>query len=163
MTTAIDKQLTELVGTFADPIIVHLGGWGDSLPDWIRGEITLERLVENMRSIKEADGHKGTDAEAVAYLYTASLTAPMTENWTRIYLYVASKEMAKHGTEVPDDIKVESLSDYELGELNKLKSWIYDKRVKARKERAKQERQSKPAPDTEQQTEPCQLAFALRD
>ena len=32
----------------------------------------------------------GTDAEACAYLNTASLTAPMDNDWSQIYLYVAT-------------------------------------------------------------------------
>jgi hypothetical protein len=86
-------MISDLVGTFTDPIIVYPGGWGDTLPDWIRTQITLERLIENM---KEAYGEQptGTDAEATAYLYTASLTAPMSDDWTKIYLHVAGKTYA---------------------------------------------------------------------
>ncbi len=33
------------------------------------------------------------------------------------------------------DIAVDSISDYQIGELNRLKSWLYHQRVKARTER----------------------------
>ena len=77
MAKTTDGMIGDLVGTFTDPIIVFPGGWGDTLPDWIKTQITLERLVESM---KEAPGEQptGTDAEATAYLYTASLTAMIT-------------------------------------------------------------------------------------
>ncbi len=134
-----DKWISELVGVFCDPIIVMPGGWGDSLPDWLKQTITMERLFEN---IKGAHGEEmtGSDAEACAYLYTASLTAPIGSEWTNIYLYVAGKVYEKwrtptSGVSMPADIKVEKLSQYEMGELNRLKRWIYEQRVRNRKDR----------------------------
>ena len=40
-----DKWIDDLVGAIADPIIVFPGGWMDTLPDWIKPQITLERLL----------------------------------------------------------------------------------------------------------------------
>ena len=78
----------------------------------------------------------GTEAEACAYLYTAGLTAPMDNDWSRIYLYVATKTYTRcKGGEVPDDIRVETLDDYQMGELKRLKDWLYRQRVKIREER----------------------------
>ena len=76
----IEKGISEIVGCLTDPIIVFPGGWGDSLPDWIKTSITLERLVENMKALK-GEIMTGTDAEACAYLYTACLTQPMDHDW----------------------------------------------------------------------------------
>ena len=77
----------------------------------------------------------GTDTEACAYLYTAGLTAPMDHDWSQIYLYIAGKTYARHnGSQVPDDIQVESLNNYQMTELNRLKSWIYRKRAQVRQE-----------------------------
>lgn len=86
----VEKVISDIVGVFTDPIIVFPGGWGDTLPEWIKSSITLERLMENMKALK-GEEMTGTDAEACAYLYTASLTQPMGHNWTDIYLYVAGK------------------------------------------------------------------------
>ena len=72
----LDKGISEIVGAICDPIIVMPGGWGDTLPDWLKSAITLERLIENIKVIK-GEEMTGTDAEACAYLYTASLTAPL--------------------------------------------------------------------------------------
>ena len=134
-----EPWIDDLVGTFCDPIIVMPGGWGDTLPDWIKGQITLERLIENMKATK-GEQPTGTDAEACAYLYTAALTHPLDSHWTTIYLYVATRVMSKKGTEVPEDIKVESLTDYEMSQLEDLKRWLYRQRVKEREERRKAER-----------------------
>ena len=41
---------------------------------------------------------------------------------------------------MPDDIRVEKLSDYEMGELRRLKDWLYKQRVKFRRERDRIER-----------------------
>jgi hypothetical protein len=116
----IDKHISALVGVFTDPIIVFPGGWGETLPEWLKQAITLERLIDNM---KEAHGQEatGTDAEACAYLYTAGLTQSTDHDWSQIYLYVATKVMGQKGTELPDDIKVESLTDYQSEQLDRLK------------------------------------------
>ena len=136
----LDQQIDDLVGTFTDPIIVSPGGWGDTLPDWIKSQITMERLLENMKASK-GEKPTATDAEACAYLYTASLEAPMGSDWTQIYLYIAGKVVSRgRSAEIPDDIKVDSLTDYQRGLLRDLKSWIYDRRLKYRKEKQRVEK-----------------------
>lgn len=141
LATALDRQMDNLVGVFTDAIIVMPGGWEDTLPDWIKGEITLERLVENM-AVLAGEKPTASDAEACAYLYTASLTRPMGSQWTQIYLYVAGKVISRRqgGTEMPQDIKVDSLSDYDMNSLHHLKGWIYDQRIKHRQEKKRAEK-----------------------
>lgn len=142
----LDAMIGNLVGTFSDPIIVFPGGWGDTLPGWIKEQIILERLIENMKE-NRGEQPTGTDAEATAYLYTASLTQPMDHDWTKIYLYLAGKTYARanQGKEVPEDIKVESLNDDQTRELNRLKEWLYRKRTAARLDKEKAERRRKQA------------------
>ena len=82
----MEKGISEIVGVFTDPIIVFPGGWGDTLPEWIKTSITLERLMMNVQALKTGE-MTGTDAEACAYLYTVSLTQPMDRDWNEIYLY----------------------------------------------------------------------------
>jgi hypothetical protein len=135
----IEKGISDIVGALTDPIIVFPGGWGDSLPEWLKQAITMERLVMNMRALK-GEEMTGTDAEACAYLYAASLEAPMDNDWTQIYLYVAGKVVSRgRDTEVPGDIKVDSLNDYQTGLLRDLKDWIYEQRIKHRQERRRAE------------------------
>ena len=123
-----DKWITDLAGTFTDPIIVCPGGWGDSLPDWIKQAITVERLIANLTTPEMA-----TDAEACAYLFTACLTAPIDSDWTQIYIYLTTKTVTRHRkTDIPEDLRVDSISDYQKRKLDELKFWIYSKRVKAR-------------------------------
>jgi len=139
----MEKGISALVGVFTDPIIVFPGGWGDTLPEWLKNAITLERLEMNMRALK-GEETAGTDAEACAYLYTAALTQPMGHDWGQIYLYVATKTYRRWGkNEMPTDIAVDTISDYQMDELNRLKEWLYRKRTQVRLNRHRAERQQK--------------------
>jgi len=135
-----EKGISEIAGVFTDPILVFPGGWEDTLPEWLKYAIIIERLEMNMRTLK-GEEMTGTDAEVCAYLYTAGLTAPMDHDWSHIYLYIASKTYALHkGNQVSDDIQVESLNSYQMTELNRLKAWLYRQRTKIRQERESSDR-----------------------
>ena len=139
----VEKGISEIVGALTDPILVFPGGWGDSLPDWLKTSITLERLAMNMRALKGGE-MTGTDAEACAYLNTASLTQPMDHDWTQIYLYIAGKTYTRwKKAEMPEDIRVESLNDDQMRDLNRLKAWLYQKRTTVREDRERAERRQK--------------------
>ena len=143
MNTQIEKGISDIVGVFTDPIIVFPGGWGEDLPEWLKNAITLERLVMNMKALK-GEEMTGTDAEACAYLYTAALTAPMDHDWGQIYLYIATQTYRRWGkNEMPGDIAVDSLNDEQMGDLNRLKEWIYRQRTKIRLERDRAERRQR--------------------
>ena len=134
MSKNIYSMIDDLVGTLTDPIIVYPGGWGDSLPEWLKNAITLERLTENMKANK-GERPTGTDAEACAYLNTASLTMPIDSDWSQIYLYVAGKTYTRwRKGEMPKDIRVESLNGQQMTDLNRLKEWLYIRRTTARQE-----------------------------
>jgi len=114
--------------------------WQDTLPDWIKPAIIMERLAEHMK-IFNGDRPAGTDAEVLAYMYPRTMEDPLDTNWTEIYLYVTARVMSQHQqTEVPMDIKVESLRDDQIRDLRYLKEWIYQRRLKARKLRRSKER-----------------------
>jgi len=107
----IEKGISDIVGVFTDPIIVFPGGWGDTLPEWLKNAITLERLEMNMKALK-GEEMTGTDAESCAYLYTAALTNPMDHDWGQIYLYIATQTYRRWGkNEMPGDIAVDSLRE----------------------------------------------------
>ena len=156
----VDGWIDDLVGALCDPIIVYPSGWQDTLPDWIKPQITLERLIMNMKVIKEGGVPVG-DTEALAYIYPRTMEAPMSEQWYRIYMYVFNQAMKVKKTEVPEDLKSEKLSDYDMQELNHLKDWIYQQRVKHRKEKARGERRQakEEAEAKELATVPVQPSF----
>jgi hypothetical protein len=135
-----EQGISDIVGCLSDPIIVFPGGWGDTIPEWLKTAITLERMLGKMKSLK-GEEPTGTDAEACAYLMTVSLTQPMDSDWTEIYLYVATQTYKRwEKGEMPGDIAVDSISDYQLGELNRLKAWLYRQRIKLRTENDRTER-----------------------
>jgi len=165
MSQTIEKGISDIVGVFTDPILVFPGGWGDTLPDWLKSTITLERLVENMKALK-GELPTGTDAEACAYLNTVSLTQPMDHDWTQIYLYIATKVYEKwrtkeSGVTMPEDIRVESITDDQMRDLNRLKAWLYDRRIKVRLERDRAERRQKKEEEAAQrkQEQPALFTF----
>ena len=143
MAQNIEKGISDIVGALTDPIIVFPGGWGDSLPEWLKTAITLERLVMNMKALK-GEEMTGTDAEACAYLWTAALTQPMDHDWGQIYLYIAGKTYTRwKKTEMPEDIRVDSLRDDQTADLNRLKEWLHKRRTQVRLERERADRRQK--------------------
>ena len=143
MNISIEKGISDVVGCLTDPIIVFPGGWGDTLPDWLKTAITLERMMGNVKALK-GEEPTGTDAEACAYLMTVSLTQPMDSDWTQIYLYVAGQTYKHWGKgEMPGDIRVDLLDSGQMADLNRLKEWLYRQRIKARMEKDRAERRQK--------------------
>jgi hypothetical protein len=114
----VEQGISDIVGCLTDPIIVFPGGWGDTLPEWLKTAITLERMADNLKAIK-GDEPTGTDAEVCAYLMTVSLTQPIDSDWTQIYLYVAGKTCKRwNKSEVPPDINVETITDYQMRDIS---------------------------------------------
>jgi len=139
----VEKGISDIVGALTDPIIVFPGGWGDTLPEWLKNSITLERLAMNMRALK-GEEMTGTDAEACAYLYTAALTQPMDHDWGQIYLYIATQTYRRWGkNEMPGDIAVDTLNDEQMRDLKRLKDWLYQKRTQIRLECDRAERKQR--------------------
>ncbi len=164
----VDGWVDDVVGALCDPIIVMPGGWGEDLPEWLKKKVPVERLCENVLASKEHREPTATDAEAACYLFTASLSAAPSHDWTQIYLHVATGEMKEETkSEMPADIKVEALTEYQWRELKKLKNWIYQQRMKHRKEKARAQRQEakveageKDEPgEKELETKPVQSSF----
>jgi len=157
----VEQGISDIVGCLADPIIVFPGGWGDTLPDWLKTAITLERMMGDMKALK-GEEPTGTDTEACAYLMTLSLTQPMDSDWTQIYLYIAGQSYKRWNKgEMPADIAVDSISDYQIAELNRLKSWLYHQRVKARqeKDRAGRRQEKEEAKAYREEEQPALFVF----
>ncbi len=139
---ATDVWISDLVGALSDPIICWAGYEDDKPPDDFLGIIKIQRLLENMVAVKENREPLGTDAEAAWYLSTASLAQPISENWCRIYEYCFTKTMMAMKKEVPAELRVDKLEDYDLNyHLIPLKRWLYRVRSERRKGIAKTERQ----------------------
>jgi hypothetical protein len=156
-----EKWIGDIVGVFCDPIIVYPSGWEDTLPEWIKSQITLERLIMNVKAMKEGGVPVG-DTEVLAYIYPRTMEAPMSEQWTRIYMYVFNQAMKMKKTEVPQDLQSEKLTDYDMRALDELKRWIYEKRLQHRKERDRRIRNGKKAVAVAEKEETELLQYAFR-
>jgi hypothetical protein len=160
-TTSLEKGISNFVGVLNDPIVAYPGGWADTLPEWLKHAIVTERMVMNLKSL-QGEEITGTDAEACAYLYTACLCFPLDSDWANIYFYVTSQVYPRHhdGAQVPEDIRVESLTDYQMSELRRLKNSIYNTRIRGRQERDRaQRRQQREEVAARKKREQPELAF----
>jgi hypothetical protein len=125
--------IEEMVGALTDPLIVFPSGWEDTIPQHLKERLPLDRLAHQMRCMNgQAHWDEATDLEALLYMYPASLAHPLSEQWTRIYLYLGTRCL---GDKLPEDSRQESLSDYDMAELRGLKRWIRKQILKARKDR----------------------------
>src|SRR4030042_734295 len=81
--------IEEMVGALTDPLIVCPGGgWENDIPQRIRDELPIRRLAHLMLCLRgEATSDEVCDLEALAYLYPASMVAPMDNDWANIYMY----------------------------------------------------------------------------
>jgi len=137
-----DDWVEAMVEVFTAPLIVYPSGWADTLPDWIKPEVTLQRLARLMKG----DDGLATDVEALAYMYPRALEAPLDHDWTQIYLYLGTKVMGSRLTSkevgIPTDIKVEQLSPDQERELIGLKRWIRERQRKAVAEKRRAEKKA---------------------
>lgn len=134
-----DKFLQDIMSAVSPTIIVYDESWGRDLPDWIRTQIQIKRFEEGLKQTDEGI-KEASNEEILAYLYTCSLVAPMTEEWTRIYQSIFQNVVGNKIGEknLPADFQEEiELSEQEENELRNLKVWIFKKRTKREIERFK--------------------------
>jgi hypothetical protein len=124
----IDDQIERIVGCLSDPLIVY-PGWEDALPGKLKREIPVERIVRVYKM--EGDEQCG-DLEAMAYLYTASLSVSLSERWGNIYINLAKQYMKNIGFQL-DNISTRDLVDEEYAMLRELKTWIRSQQKGSRK------------------------------
>ena len=134
------KQNSDFVFNFMDcltsPIIVFKSAWQDTIPKNILKNIKLSRLLCSMQQEEMA-----SLTEALAYIMPRTFEAPMPTEWVNIYTWLglqyASQFKNKEQLDAMTEIAPGKLSDYEMGLLNNLRRWIYDKRRKALKDKLK--------------------------
>jgi len=137
-----DEWIGNLVGALTDPIIVWPSPWKDDIPEDLKKQIPLERLIMNMKVAHEGKGVPVGDLEALVYMFPRAIESPMTSEQIKLYFYCFNQAMNFMHKEVPEDLKTkkyEELDSYEMSQLDDLKRFIWDRRLKARKERARGE------------------------
>lgn len=134
------KQTNGFVFNFMDcltsPIIVFKSAWQDIIPEDILKNIKPSRLLcavqqEEMASL----------TETLVYIMPRTYEAPMPTEWVNIYTWLGLQYAIqfKNNDQLNEmtEIAPSKLSEYEMGLLNNLRRWIYDKRRKALKDRLK--------------------------
>jgi len=119
--------ISGLVFAIAAPIVGY-PPWHQDITDEMKGRVKIERMKALMLN-ENLD--MATDYEAMVYLHTASLAAPMNSRWCRIYLYLFKKFYPKKADFISEADA--TVSKYELRYLNDLKRWIYRKQKEAMK------------------------------
>jgi hypothetical protein len=116
------------------PRVLHHPAWPPS-----------EQLVKDIKNeLKKHPKRKtASDLEAMTYLSTASMAAPLNNQYYRIYFYLTQKYLKSKGWKKHDkNMKFlkehKTLSEYDKRELNRLKIWIFKKQKKELAERRKQ-------------------------
>ncbi len=134
------KRSIDFVFNFMDcltsPIIVFKSAWQDTIPKDILKNIKLSRILCSMKQEEMA-----SLTETLAYIMPRTYEAPMPTEWVNIYTWLglqyAGQFKNKEQLSAMTDIAPNELSEYEMGLLNDLRRWIYDKRRKALKDRLK--------------------------
>lgn len=119
----IENGIRQVMGAFRNPIVVFHEAWAETLPEWLKGRIEAERLVQ---LFLHEEG-KATRAEAVAYLYTASLCRPLSEDWTDIYCHLGAAYAHQRGISISPDLASASMTPDQTRELDRLLAWLWRK------------------------------------
>jgi hypothetical protein len=102
------------------PVVAYTG-WEDMVTDEMKNNILTERLAN-------AKSETATDLEAMVYLHTASLAAPIGREMFNVYSYLFSKYHPKEAKGI--GIYSDKIDEKEQKELAKLKDWIYKQQIK---------------------------------
>jgi len=110
------------------PIIVANTEW--DLPENIIKYVEEERMINGLIDmIKPLSPEKSIGyAECVAYLMPEFSKRVLSSKVTKIYLFCVTKLMKGKKIEVPKDVAINELTEFEMEELKKLKEWIYKSR-----------------------------------
>ena len=132
------------------PVIVFKSAWQDIIPEDILKNIKLSRLLCSMQQEKMA-----SLTEALAYMMPRTYEAPMPTEWANIYTWLGLQyaDQFKNADQFDamKEIAPKKLSEYEMGLLNNLRKWIYDKRRESLKNNLKKKDISKPNFSTHQE------------
>ena len=118
------------------PRVIHYPGWPP--PEAVLGDARIELDRPNRKT--------ASDVEAMAYLSSASLSAPLSDQWCRIYFYLTRKYLRGKGWKNFDAVKFldehKTLREDDERELRRLKNWIYEQQMRDLAERRRTEKTS---------------------
>ena len=129
----VQKAVEDAVGALMDPIIVW-PGYEDSVPSKLREDITLHRLIQNLK------GETGLASwpEVCAYLMTASLAHPFPREWVEIYEYAFAQYVGRDKIPVGGlaYLKTE-LDEQQKRYLQRFRQWLWNARRQVTRNRIK--------------------------
>ncbi len=129
----------ELSDYLTSPVIVYPSAWQDDIPKDLLKNITMSRLLCQIKGEEMA-----SYAEVTAYMMPRTYEAPMPHEWVNIYTWASLQYIkqfkSKEVAEAAKEVAPETLTDYEMGLLKKLRIWIYTKRRAALKAKMKSEK-----------------------
>lgn len=130
-----NKNLEERTEIGSRPLILYPGGW-HNLPDYIINEVEKQR-EEQLNEEGEKKKSMATEAEVLAYLYSATCIFPVSDYTYKLYFYLTKKAMENQKVkEIPKFLnKFDKLDDPSL--LDKWKKEIWNIQEKAIKEKSK--------------------------
>ncbi len=76
----IEKGIEDLARVFTDPIIVWPSSWNETLPETLKNEVTMQRLLQ---LLTKEEG-LATYAEVTTYMYALTLDHPIDHDWSEI-------------------------------------------------------------------------------
>jgi hypothetical protein len=133
MATTIDQNVFDMLDILRSPIITFDASWADCLPKRLLDLVTLSRTAKMMLHEEEA-----SDPEA-------AFDAPMSRDWSEIYIHISCKVCEQYWQEDHwNSVQAKrELTEYEDKYLLKpLRKFIYDRRRKALKEKMKEEKKT---------------------
>ncbi|MHA7830207.1 MAG: hypothetical protein ACX93O_03850 [Flagellimonas sp.] len=142
----------DFMDVLTGPIIVYPSAWQDLIPVDILQNITAARIRVQMEG-----GQMASLTEVVAYMMPRTFEAPMPIEWTNIYTWCGLQYALAFNNaeqvEAMKEIAPEQLSDHEKGLLDNLRSWIYEKRRQALKDKLKTSKRPGTKPSRSNQEE----------
>ena len=124
------KFVTTIMYGLQSPMVFSAGGWGEDFPKDKIEMASILRLAGCIKCIKE---EMCTKYDAMCYLNTASMEAPFTHQWYKIYMHTfreAAPDMWKNLIEGDKWIERDAdLEENEMDSLNRLRRWIFKRQI----------------------------------
>ena len=90
----VDK---ELIRYLAGPIITAENHWKDSIPKWVINAVAIDRLDAILEEVNKGEiGELAAPSEVIAVMMPITFQAPLTSEWTNVYLWASYQTISKH-------------------------------------------------------------------
>ena len=132
--------LDDLLRIFSDPVVLYPPAGVDILPNDLREEIQVERMLQRLKVPYPEKIDRATDAEALAYLMSASLEIPLNHDWYKIYTHLFGKYVEQRNLRIPESLEeivaeCKELDEYYASLLSDLETWLQEQKDKHYKDK----------------------------